>query len=297
VFLLVAPGALVLGPLAGLLLVARPVSRQGWGVIALALAWCVLWLLQVGDLVHQTLRAYSVLLVAPWIALVLERPLGRPLLTAALAIGLAVALTFTWLVTLGYSWGEVEASAARSLSTGFLTQARLAEGVGSDLGREVSARLYEAAGQSRQVAALLPAGVILASLAGLALAWRGHFWLAAQPLGTRPRPFASFTFSDQAVWLVVGALAVLLFPGAERFARLEALAMNVLVVMLSLYALRGAAIFRASTGRPSAIGVALYSVLAVLMFAFVATGLAILGLADTWLDFRRRLAAPTTGGS
>ena len=74
------------------------------------------------------------------------------------------------------------------------------------------------------------------------------------------------------MWLVVGAPAVLLFPGADRFVRASRqLAMNVLVVMLSLYALRGAAMFRASTGRPSAIGVALYSVLTILMFAFVAT--------------------------
>jgi hypothetical protein len=86
-----------------------------------------------------------------------------------------------------------------------------------------------------------------------------------------------------------------LWPGAEGVRGLETLATNVLVVMFSLYALRGAAIFRASTGRPSAVGVALYSVLAILMFAFVASGLMVLGLADTWLDFRRRLAAPTGG--
>lgn len=266
-------------------------------VVALALTWCVLWLLQLGDLAEQTLRAYAVLLVAPWVALKQERPDGQPLLTAVLAIGLAAALTFTWLVVLGYSWGEVEASAARALSTGFLAQARMAEGLGSEMGRELAARLYEAAGQARQVAELLPAGVFLASLAGLALAWRGHFHLAREPLGGPPAPFTAFTFSDQAVWLVVGALALLLFPGISRAARLDTVALNVLVVMLSLYALRGAAIFRASTGRPSAIGVALYSVLAILMFAFVATGLMLLGLADTWLDFRRRLAAPTTGGS
>jgi hypothetical protein len=43
-------------------------------------------------------------------------------------------------------------------------------------------------------------------------------------------------------------------------------------------------------------GIVLYTVLTILMFAFVASGLTVLGLADTWLDFRRRMA-PTTGGT
>lgn len=276
-------------------MVARPVSRQGWVVIALALAWCALWLAPVGELAEQVLRAYSVMLVGPWVALVQERPDGRRLFTAVLAIGVAVAVTFTWMALLGLAWGDVAASAARAISTGFLAQARLVEGMGGDTAREVSQRLMEGAGQARQVAALLPAGAFLASLAGLSLAWRGHFWLSQRPLGAEPEPFAAFTFSDQAVWLVVGALVVLLLPGNAD--RLDPVAMNVLLVMLCLYAVRGAAIFRASTGRPSVIGVALYSLLAILMFAFVATGLMLLGLADTWLDFRRRLAAPSTGAS
>ncbi len=295
-YLLVAPGILLLGPLAGLLLVARPVSRQGWAVIFLALLWCGLWMLQVGDLAEQALRSYSVMLIGPGIALMRERPDGR-LGTAALAIGFAAALTFTWMVLLGITWGDIEASAARLLSRQFLAQARTVEAMGGEAARAVSQAMYDAAGQARQVAGILPGAVFLASLAGLALAWRGHHGLAVKPLGRAPSPFSAFTFSDQAVWLVVGALVVLLLPAGVGGDRLDAAAMNLLLVMLCLYAVRGAAIFRASTGRPSAVGVALYSVLTILMFAFVATGLMLLGLADTWLDFRRRLAAPTTGGS
>jgi len=73
-------------------------------------------------------------------------------------------------------------------------------------------------------------------------------------------------------------------------------AVNVLLVMLALYAFRGAAVFRAGAGRVSPMGIVLYTVLTILMFAFVASGLTVLGLADTWLDFRRRMA-PTTGGT
>jgi hypothetical protein len=293
---LVAPGILLLGPLAGLLLVARPVSRHAWATIALAVTWCGLWLAQLGDLTGQFLRAYSVVLIGAWVVVVPQRP-RQPLRQASLAIAVAGGVTLGWLYALGFRWGDLEAAAARSLSTGLLAQARMAQGLGNDAGQQLRTALYEAAGQARQVAQLLPAGLILASLSGLALAWRGHFPLASQALGPPPRAFTAFTFSDQAVWLVVLSLGALLLPGSEHVPGLDLVARNVLVVMLSLYAVRGAAIFRASTGRPSALGVALYSVLAVLMFAFVASGLTVLGLADTWLDFRRRLAASSPGGT
>jgi hypothetical protein len=95
---------------------------------------------------------------------------------------------------------------------------------------------------------------------------------------------------------VVISLAVLLIPRGQWYPGLDQLASNVLLVSLTLYALRGAAVFRAGAGRATPIGLALYTLLTILMFAFVASGLTLLGLADTWLDFRRRMA-PTTGGT
>lgn len=264
--------------------------------IALALAWCGLWLVQVGGLTTQFLRAYGVALTGAWILLAQRQP-ARPFRQALLAIGVAAAVTLGWLYTLGHSWGDVETAAARLLSTSLLAQARLAQAVGNEAGKQLSTMLFEGAGQAREMARLMPAGVVLASLAGLGLAWRGHFPLALVPLGPAPKAFTAFTFSDQAVWLVVAGLGVVLLGVGDVLPLVHVAAMNVLVVMLALYALRGAAIFRASTGRPTALGMALYSILVVLMFAFVASGLTVLGLADTWLDFRRRLAAPSTGGT
>ena len=67
--------------------------------------------------------------------------------------------------------------------------------------------------------------------------------------------------------------------------------------MLVLYALRGAAVFRAGAGRVSPLGIVLlHGARPFSCLPFVASGLTVLGLADTWLDFRRRMA-PTTGGS
>jgi hypothetical protein len=295
VYLLVAPGILLLGPLAGLLLVARPVSRQAWVTVLLAATWCLLWVVQPGDLHEQFLRAYSVAVIGAWIVLVAQAP-ERGLRQAVLAIAVASAVTFGWMFALGIQYGEVQASAARALSYFWLAQARLAEQFWGESRAELSAPLFELAGQSRMLAEMVPGGLVLATLAGLALAWRGHFGLAVRPLLAAPKPVAGFTFSDHAVWLVVISLALLLIPGAAAVPGVEQVAANVLLVMLVLYALRGAAVFRAGTGRVSPLGIALYTVLTVLMFVFVATGLTLLGLADTWLDFRRRMA-PSTGGT
>ena len=293
--MLVAPGILLLGPLAGLLLVARPVSRQAWITIVLAVVWCLLWLAQRDGLPGQFLRAYSVSVIGAW-AILAPRAPGKGLRQGLLAIATASAVTFGWMLALGIRWGDVQSATARWFSSTFLEQARMAEEVWGEAGPQLSAPLFDLAGQSRMIAQLMPAGLVLLTLAGLTLAWRGHFALAARPLGPAPKPLAAFTFSDHAIWLVVLSLALLLVPGGTSIPGAEQVAFNVLLVTLVLYALRGGAVFRAAIGRVSPMGIVLYTVLTILMFAFVASGLTVLGLADTWLDFRRRMA-PTTGGT
>jgi hypothetical protein len=46
---------------------------------------------------------------------------------------------------------------------------------------------------------------------------------------------------------------------------------------------------------PGAVLAAL-AVVTIFLLPFVMGGLTLLGLADTWLDFRRRIATPATGG-
>ena len=196
-----------------------------------------------GDLPGQFLRAYGVALVGAWVILAPLRP-DQPLRQASLAIAVAGAVTLGWLYLLGHGWRDLESAAARALSTALLAQARVVQALGGEAGKQFSTALFDMAGQAREMARLLPAGLVLASLAGLGLAWRGHFPLALKPFAAEPRRFTAFT----------------------------------------------------GTGRPSALGVALYSVVAIVMFAFVASGLTVLGLADTWIDFRRRFAASSTGG-
>lgn len=293
VFALFAPGSFVLGPLAGLLLVARPVSRLAWGWLAIAVLWTAGWLSRTDELTGQFARAFVVVLIGAWLVLLVIRP-GSAIQRALLAVGVALAVTFGWLRALGFQWGDLEAAAARSLSDVLLTQAHAMEklgGSGSDLG----ATMLDVAGQARAMARLFPAGIALAALAGLALAWRGHFWLAARPLGPVPARFATFTFSDQVIWLLVAAVALVLIPADPWLEPLQQFGMNLLLVVTALYVVRGAAVLRATAGRVSTPFALVAFLIAVLMFVFVAGGLSLLGVADTWLDFRRR-AAPANGG-
>jgi hypothetical protein len=69
---------------------------------------------------------------------------------------------------------------------------------------------------------------------------------------------------------------------------------NLLLVWAVLYAVRGLAVFAAGTRRVPTVVIATLSLIAMLLLPFVVGGLTLLGLADTWLDFRRRLAASAT---
>lgn len=290
-FLLFAPGVFVLGPLAGLLLVARPVSRQAWLWLVAGVAWTASWLVRTGDLPGQFTRAFAVVMLGCWLILLLLRP-GRVFERSLLAATVALAITFGWLLALGLGWGDLQAATGRALSDLLLTQAH---GLGGSDGSGLTSAFFDVAGQARWLAALLPAGLLLAALVGTSLAWRAHFWLVRQPLGPAPRAFAAFSFSDHLVWLLVLAALLLLVPLDPRLDTVRVAGSNLLVVALLLYAVRGAAVLAATTGRVS-LPVALSALLvALLMFVFVAGGLALLGIADTWLDFRRR-TAPASGG-
>jgi hypothetical protein len=61
-----------------------------------------------------------------------------------------------------------------------------------------------------------------------------------------------------------------------------------------LYAVRGLAVFSAGSARVPVPVIATLGVIAMFLLPFVLGGLTLLGLAATWLDFRRRLATSTT---
>jgi hypothetical protein len=141
-------------------------------------------------------------------------------------------------------------------------------------------------------APLYPGLLALAALGGLAVAWRWYHRVATRPLGQPPGPLSGFAFSDHFVWGLVGALALLLAPGP---AVAGDAGRNLLLVLTALYAVRGLGVYAAFVRRvPLAVLIA-GGIAALFLFPFVTTGLALLGLADTWLDFRRRQSPSTSG--
>jgi hypothetical protein len=277
----------VLGPLAGLLLVSRPTSVREWAWAVGLIAWSGLWLQQSGGVGTQSVRAAAVLLSGAFVALTLWRPSHRfsRALTATALAGLALG---AWMTGLGIGWATVTRAVATDLAA--YQRALQAELDGASASREVLAQLSAV---SDTVALLYPGLLALAAIGGLRLAWAWYHRIAERPLGPPPMPFAAFGFSDQLVWGGVAGLAISLLAPSEAGRMVGA---NLLLVWAVLYATRGMAIFSAGAARVPGPVIAALSLIAMFLLPFVLGGLTLLGLADTWLDFRRRLATPATGG-
>lgn len=286
-YLLLAPPVFVFGPLAGLLLLSRPGTAREWVWLAAATIWSALWLQQVGGLGAQVTRAGAVLLCGTFLALTLWQPsngVGRALGATAVAGAALVA----WMWRLGIGWMQLVSGVDRDLSA-YQTAVRdewRAAGAPPEL-------IDQIAGLMHSVSRLYPGLLAIAAIAGLRLAWTWYHRLAPRPLGPPPSPFRGFAFSDQLIWGCIAALALTLAPGPEGWRLAGA---NLLVVFGALYLARGLAVFVAKAGRVAAPVIAVVALIALFLLPFVVGGLTLLGLADTWLDFRRRPAAPTTGG-
>lgn len=274
------------GPLAGLLLLSRPGTIREWIWLLAAAAWSALWLEQVGGLGAQVTRAGAVLLCGTFLALTLWRPsngVGRALSATAGAFAALVV----WMRGLGIAWAQLASGVDRDLAayqTAVGEQWRSA-GAPQDMIDQAAAMLHS-------VSQLYPGLLALAAIAGLRLAWAWYHRLAARPLGSPPAPFQAFGFNDQLVWGWVAALTLALVPVPEPWRLVGA---NLLLVLGVLYAVRGLAIVTAqSRGVAGPVRVVL-AVISLFLLPFVVGGLTLLGLADTWLDFRRRLTAPTGG--
>jgi predicted membrane protein DUF2232 len=286
-FLLVAPPVLIFGPLAGLLLLARPRTPREWLWLIVSAVVSALWLDQAGGLAGQFTRAGAVLIMGTFLALTVWRPSGRfsrVLATTALA-GVALII---WMWHLGLGWNELQRAVERDLwSYNQDVLARI-----SDAGHAYpEGFLSQMSTVVRTMAAFYPALLALASMAGLRLAWVWHHRIARHPLGSPPEPFTAFQFSDQLVWGWVVGLALCLLP-LPPFA--QEVGTNLLLVWAVLYAVRGLAVFFAGSKRVPGVVIATLTLIAMFLLPFVLGGLTLLGLADTWLDFRRRLTASAT---
>ena len=288
-YLLMAPPVLLFGPLAGLLLLSRPRSVREWLWVFGAAAWTALWLNQPGGLAAQFARAGAVLLTGTFLALTVWRPSAR-FSRALTATALAAAALLLWMWHFGVSWGEVQRAIEHNLWTyNRELLARLSQAAPSS--PNVDSLMQEMSAMVRTIGSLYPALLVLASLGGLRLAWAWAHRISQHPIGPPPTSFAVFRFSDQLIWGWVVGLALCLFPLPKMAGVVGA---NLLLVLAALYAVRGLAVFSVGSGRVPRPVIAAITIVAMFLLPFVVGGLTLLGLADTWLDFRRRLAAPAT---
>lgn len=285
-FLLMAPPIFFFGPLAGLLLLCGPRRFREWLWLLAAVLWTVLWAREPGGLALQVVRAAGVLVSGAWLVAVpfpSRSLVSRGLLAVALA-GLALA---GWAWHFGIGWAEIQQAVEQDLLSVWrqlATQAAADSAEGSVLDALVAS--------SDTVASLYPASLALAGLAGTALAWSWHVRIASRPLGGPAPKFAEFRFSDQLVWGWVAGVGLRLAPLAEPGPTIGA---NLLLVWTTLYAVRGLAVMWPALRRLPGAVLAAVVLVSLFFFPFVAGGLTILGLLDTWLDFRRR-SSPATGG-
>jgi len=281
-----APGSLALAGLAfvGLMILARPAASPGWVALGIAAAGGV-WLLNDsgGTALDGLASAFAVCAATAFVVGAALRPTAffRQALRAV-SWGLAGAVGLELVLQGGVPWGQLAWDARREAS--WVARQSLAATPDGYAAFEPVVRVISTA---------FPAVLVLGALAGLALAWEWHERLARTPLGAPLAAFREFRIADGWVWGLVGSGLVGVLP---VLAAAKVAALNVAIVLGVLYLLRGAAIVVALasvigvSNAALGIGAAVAGVLAFPLLV-VLPGLWALGVSDTWLEFRRRLAS------
>lgn len=289
-FLVLAPPAFVLGPLAALLALSRPVTWRERVWLGMAVALTVFWLATPGDLPHQVIRAASMGLAGAALAVVIS---GRPITgfrAAVTATAAAVFGTVTWAAILGIGFETFRNAVESDLKAGYqqLFGPRGDAGVSPEAERLLTS-LSESAGS---MAVLYPGLLTVLAAVGVLLAWNWTHRIAERPVGLAMGPFRAFRFNDHVIWGAIFTLALAIAPVGQG---VKLLAANLLVLWVAVYLARGlAVVVTLVAGSPLPVRVAAV-LFGVLLQPFSSGALLAVGLADTWLDFRRR-PPPAPGG-
>ena len=139
------------------------------------------------------------------------------------------------------------------------------------------------------LAVLSPALLALESLLALALGWAAYHRLARVRIGPPLAPLREVRFNDQLVWGLVAGTTVFLLP---TLAEWRALGANLTCFFGTLYALRGAGVLtwwmpnRVAVVAPIGLLVLAVVLGPIQVLSMVLLAMFILGLGDTWRDFR-----------
>ena len=131
---------------------------------------------------------------------------------------------------------------------------------------------------------IFPALTALASMSALLLSW----WLFIFFSGRSEEALGSvknFRFNDHLIWMLVVGLFLLFTRWSEPLQRLGS---NAVVFIGALCAVRGAAVIVFITGGFSVLGYAMTLLGLVIVPPIVLGGAVLIGIADIYLDFRKR---------
>ena len=289
-----APKLFVLGPLTLLLLLSRPRTMREWIWIGASVALALVFLRQPVSLSDRTLWAAGAFFTGAFVMTSLLG--GRSLFNRTmLAAGVAVTATYGWFAALGIGWSELRSSIVTTQWTLYRTlmpdlpevpPAGGAAEIGSGRIAEMAAELARGIGT---LADFWPAIHGILALGAGWLAWTWYHRLASDPIGRPAAPFRTFRFSDHLVWLLIVAGAMTLSPIPAPW---SLMAGNLLLFLLALYAGRGLAVIQTAL-QPAPVGLAVVlSIAGILLLPLAWIVTTLIGLADTWLDLRRRMAPP-----
>lgn len=267
------PGAVAF-PLTLLLIAARPATdwtRIGGIVTFLVTAG---WMVYTGVEDPLNLLTHISTILGGLLFIRLMRTGPRPALESSLlATGVALAVGIAAISALGLDLGSSRADLVYSaLPTD-------PETVAAFKARDLP---------TSALMAIFDATFALALIAGSCVAWHWYRIIAAPEGLPAPLTLSEFRFNDHLIWLfVLGLLGVVAQIGGKLSAGAGWPGV-LLAVMTVLYAIRGFAVLWPRHPSP----LLLLLVVAVLfLMQYALPGLLGLGLADTWLDFRRRAAA------
>lgn len=293
-FAFVSPVALVSAPFALLLLW----QGQGLAPRLYAVVPLLLVLLSVtagGDeFAHFEAAWVLVLAGASVVTLVLRPPARHDLVGSALiTVGMA-ALAGALLVSVThFSWDQLRWAAEHHFGRQVTRVMSLVfAGAGQGVDAEVLDGLRaSAAATVRAISLLLPALVLLQSLAALAAAWALYGMFAGDDT-TPPVPaLRAFRFNDHLVWGIVLALLALVTPGLGS---LRVVGGNLAAFFGGLYVARGMGVvvaIAALSGVTGAFAVVLGLVVTLFLAPLVLFTTLAIGVSDTWVDWRRVAAA------
>jgi hypothetical protein len=270
------PSVLVAVPF--LLLVGTSTLR-GYGILSATLIAIIIVMVGPYDGMWYLERGWALLLGGCFVGLSIARPKMKISDRALEAVFGALVLATILMTLMSGAWSVVDWVISDRV------RATVAQVVALGGNEGLAPALIGALYQTAEVQNLIfPALTALASMSALLLSW----WLftffserSEEALGS----IKNFRFNDHLIWMLVVGLFLVFTRWSEPLQRVGS---NAVVFIVALCAVRGAAVIVFITGGFSVLGYAMTIFGLLIVPPIVLGGAVLIGIADVYLDFRKR---------